>query len=137
VRLTGLDPRFKILASRPAANAEQLASLSRRFPAVADEFVELSSDATELELEFEGKYLRIWHPNTCAEMDEGYGISTRLHGAIPIGDDGGGRVLLYFTGTGGRGLYRVGYGDLDPEDAAWVAASLDKLLSTGDGMGNI
>ncbi len=34
--------------------------------------MELIREASEIELDFEGKYVRIWHPNTCAEMDDGY-----------------------------------------------------------------
>ncbi len=49
----------------------------------------------------------------------------------------GGRVLLYFEGKDGSGLYRVGYGDLDPEDAVWVATDLQELLATGTGMHNL
>lgn len=86
---------------------------------------------------FSGQVLEDLAPDTCAEMDDGYEISKRLSGAIPIGDDGGGRVLLFFDGKSGPGLYRAGYGDLDPEDAEWVAGDLEALLSTGTGMENL
>ena len=125
------------MARGPSVTSEEIDSLRAKFTEIPDEYEELSRDASEIELDFDGKYLRIWHPQTSKEMDEGYGISTRLPGAIAIGDDGGGRVLLYFNGKNGPGLYRIGYGDLDPEDAVWVAESLKELLSTGSGMDNL
>ena len=125
------------MASKPPAKEHDLAAFKMRFPAVPEEYAELMRDASEIELACGSHYLRIWHPETCVEMDEAYEISQRLPGSIPIGDDGGGRVLLYFNGTRGGGLYRVGYGDLEPEETVWVAASLKDLLSDRMGIENL
>jgi hypothetical protein len=67
-------------------------------------------------------------------MNEAHHISQRIHGAIPIGDDGGDRVVLYLDGDNGFGLYRVGFGSLDREDAKWIAPSLIAVLSQSEGV---
>ena len=67
-------------------------------------------------------------------MDHAYGISKRIAGAIPIGDDGGGKVIFYMNGKKGFGLYHVGYGDLDAEDATFAAPNLSALFELGAGV---
>ena len=67
-------------------------------------------------------------PEGCLEMDEAHGISDYIPGAIPIGDDEGGKALIYMTGNKGWGLYLSGFGDLDAEDAQWIASNLRELL---------
>jgi len=56
-------------------------------------------------------------------MDVGYGISKWIPGVLPIGDDGGGEVIFYANGKRGSGLSHVGYGNLDLDDAVWIAGS--------------
>jgi hypothetical protein len=133
--LESLAKNLRLLASQPGATAEQVAELKGRFPSVPDEFVKLVEEATEIELQHEnGQYVRIWGPSGCIEMDEGYDISKRIAGAIPIGDDGGGRVIFYMSGKEGFGLYHVGYGDLDAEDAIFTAPGLSALLEQAVGI---
>ncbi|MBX9624137.1 MAG: SMI1/KNR4 family protein [Gemmataceae bacterium] len=67
-------------------------------------------------------------------MDEGYMIRHRIPGAIPIGDDGGGQVIFYAQGRDGFGLYHVGYGNLDIQDAKYIAPSLSDFLSRNKGI---
>lgn len=64
-------------------------------------------------------------------MRTAYDIDVRLPGALPIGDDGGGRVALYMDGSSGFGLYLSGYGDLDSGSASWLSESLRDLLVAG------
>jgi len=133
--LSSLDKGFKVLASRPAASGTDVSELKRRYPSVPDEYVTLVGEATEIELQHQaGQYLRIWGPDGCIEMDNGYGISKRIASAIPIGDDGGGKVILYMNGKKGFGLYHVGHGDLDAEDAIFAAPNLSALLEQGVGI---
>ena len=70
-------------------------------------------------------------------MDEGYGIQKRIPGAFPIGDNGGGHLIFYQDGEHGRGLYQVGYGDLDGADAVFVAVSLTDTLTKATGIETI
>lgn len=133
--LSSLDKGFRVLASQPAASSTQVSQLKGRYPSVPDEYVTLVGEATEIELQHQnGQYLRIWGPDGCVEMDNGYDISKRIAGAIPIGDDGGGKVIFYMNGKMGFGLYHVGYGDLDAEDAIFAAPSLSALLEQAVGI---
>ena len=133
--LESLHNSFRLLASQPGATAEQIAELKSRFPSVPDEYVKLVEEATEIELQHEtGQYIRIWGPGGCIEMDEGYDISKRILGAVPIGDDGGGKPIFYMNGKSGHGLYHVGYGDLDAEDAVFTAPSLTAFLQQAVGI---
>jgi hypothetical protein len=106
-----------------------------KFGSVPDEFLEMVREATEIEIQHDnGTYLHFWGPSACIELDEAYEISKRIKGAFPIGDDGGGRVIFYMDGKHGFGIYLVGFGDLDADDAIWVAASLSDLLTGAKGI---
>lgn len=133
--LKSLHASLKILASSPPASATQISSLTAYFGAVPTEFVELVNEATEVELQHSsGQYIRIWGPAGCLEMDEAYGIRRRIPGAFPIGDDGGGQVIFYQNGNRGFGLYHIGYGNLDGNDATFIAPTLTDLLKGGVGV---
>ena len=130
-----LAKTIRLLAKHPGATAEQIAELKVRFASLPEEYVRLIEEATEIELQHEnGQYVRIWGPRGCIEMDEGYEISKRINSAIPIGDDGGGQVIFYMKGKRRDGLYHVGYGNLDADDAVFTAPSLVELLQHAVGM---
>ncbi len=117
------------------ASEREIERLVARYPHIPPEYVELVSDATEIELEWQGRqYLRVWDPEGCSEMDEGYGFSELIEGAIPVGDNGGGGALVYLEGDRGWGLYLVDDGVIDRSEAKWVAASLSNLLGKGEGI---
>ena len=52
---------------------------------------------------------------------------------LAIGDDEGGKVIFYAEGKEGFGLYLVGFGNLDLDDAVYIAPSLEALLIEGIG----
>lgn len=126
---------FQVLAKGPTADNAEIQALRQHFGNVPADYLEIVSEATEIELQHEqGQYVRIWGPIGCVEMDEGYGIRSRIPDAFPIGDDGGGHVIFYADCSKGFGLYHVGYGDLDREDAVWIAPSLREFLTNGIGI---
>ncbi len=130
-----IDSSFELLAKDSPATNEQVGTLTTYFGSVPKEYVDLVFEATEIELQHRnGQYVRIWGPVACVEMDEGYGIRNRIPGATPIGDDGGCRVIFYANGKQGHGLYCVGYGNLDLDDAIWIAPSLVDLLGNATGV---
>src|SRR6185369_7258959 len=99
--LSSLHSSFRVLASLPAASSEQVSLVKSQYPAMPFEYLNLVRQATEIELEHHsGKYIRIWAPSGCFDMDSGYDISNRIAGAIPIGDDGGGRGSFTWTDAG-------------------------------------
>lgn len=127
---------MQILAKLPHAEQADISLVKRKYVSVPQDYIDLVSQATDLEIETDsGKYIRIWGPRGSLEMDEGYEISNIIPSAFPIGDDGGGRVLFYATGPHGFGLYLVGFGNLDIDDAIWVAPTLEALLCNSDGVG--
>ncbi len=133
--LNSLDASFRVLGRAPAADAAQIATLKQHFGTIPAEYLETVAEATEIELQHSGgQYIRIWGPGGCIEMDDGYGIRQRIPGAFPIGDDGGGHVIFYQEGKRGVGLYHVGYGNLDGDDAVFVAPSLTSFLTTAVGI---
>lgn len=132
--LDRLDSRIVVAARRQPASASQLDALRAQRPGLPPDCLELALEATELELEVQGCYLRIWGPSGILEMDEAYGISAAVPGAIPVGDDEGGSALVYMKGSQGQGLYLVGLGDLDRDDAVWLAPDPEALLCRGLGL---
>ena len=67
-------------------------------------------------------------------MNESYEIQDYIPNSLAVGDDEGGNALIYFEGAEGFGLYIVGFGDLDPEEAVKVASSLNDLLIQDTGI---
>lgn len=126
---------FKILAKQPNAMPEHVQQLKDYFVNCPQEYIDLVCEATEIEMEHvEGQYVRIWGPLGCIEMDEGYHIRQNIPSAFPIGDDGGGQVIFFAEGKYGHGLYHVGYGNLDLEDAIWIAPDLHSFLLNAEGV---
>jgi len=135
MKLSDINPLFRILAKEPNADEAEIFQMQARFGVVKEEYRELIREATDVELQHkDGYYFRIWGPLTCIDMDEGYKIGEWIPGAVPIGDNGGGKVVFYFNGLRGSGLYIVGFGDLVADDAVWICSSLDELLGACSGV---
>jgi len=127
--LKNLSASWKLLAKRAAAEESEIAALVKIVGDIPNEYLALVGEATEIELlHANGQYLRIWGPAGCREMDQAYDIRRRIPGALPIGDDGGGSVLMYAVGHNGFGVYKVGFGCLDADELNWVGVSLCELL---------
>ena len=133
--LPPLDASWRLVASRTRGAQAHLHAMIARFPHVPSEYLEIARDLQEYELKHQtGQYFRIWPPSACIEMDDAHEISRRIPQSIPIGDDGGDRVILYLSGDEGFGLYRVGFGSLDKDDARFIAPSLKDILSKSVGV---
>jgi hypothetical protein len=66
---------YNILSNGPPATANEIDALIAHFRGVPQEYLDLVTEATELELQHNcGQYIRIWGPASCIEMNEGYGI---------------------------------------------------------------
>lgn len=133
--LNRLDPGWTLVASRVRGTRSDFQTLLGRFPTLPQDYRKIAEHLTEYELKHaSGQYFRIWPPTAVLEMDEAHHISRRIPGAMPVGDDGGDRVVLYWHGPEGFGLYRVGFGALDPDDVQYIAASLTDVLRHGAGV---
>jgi hypothetical protein len=126
---------ISILAKQPAARPEEIQELFDYFKHCPQEYVNLIRQATEIELQYlNNQYVRIWGPLGCIEMDAGYGIRQHIPSAFPVGDDGGGHVIFFVNGKRGFGLYHVGFGNLDLDDAIWIAPDLHRFLVNCEGV---
>lgn len=133
--LNRLHSSFQILAQQPPATPDEIHALVAYFKAVPRDFIELVRQATFVELAHQSQqYIRIWGPTDSIETYIAHDFRRWMPGAIPIGDDGGDKVLFYARGHHGYGLYHVGLGNLDLEDAVWTAATLDDLVTKATGI---
>jgi hypothetical protein len=137
--LDKISSRFSIDAQEAPANEEEIKSLVEFSPInVPFDYLDIVSEATEVEIYVAGeKYIRIWSPTGCVEMNESYEIQDYIPDSLAVGDDEGGNALIYFEGKDGFGLYIVGFGDLDAEEAVKVAPSLNDLLINDTGIEKI
>lgn len=133
--LNRLHSSFQILAQRPPATRDEINALVAYFKAVPREFIELARQATILELGYQRKqYIRFAGPSDSIETCNAHDFHRWMPGAIPIGDDGCDKVLFYARGHHGYGLYHVGFGNLDLNDAVWIAPTLEAFLTKATGI---
>ncbi|PFC74055.1 hypothetical protein CN298_28915 [Bacillus cereus] len=67
-------------------------------------------------------------------MNAAHDIQKYIPNSLAIGDDEGGKALLYVDGKEGLGLYTVDFRDLDVEETIKIAPSLKALLIDGVGV---
>lgn len=130
-----LAPGYWLYSYGPAAKPEDEVRFVRRYERVPPGYLELVEQATGIVLlwKLRGE-LRLWGPDEAIGMDEAYGVSVNLPGAVAIGDNGGGELIVHGDGPGGTGLYLVDTGSLFlDDDAPWLAPDLKALLEQGQG----
>lgn len=134
--LDSLNDEFSVDAMQPPASSEEIAKI-KTFSEIEVplEYLNIVQHATELEINIMGEmYIRIWGPTTCIEMNEAYSVQKYIPSSLAIGDNEGGKALIYLDGKAGFGIYLIGFGNLDPEDAVFVASSLNDLLINKTGV---
>jgi len=134
--IKNLSSNFSIDAKEAPATEEAISELKKFSPiAVPDEYMQLMRQSAELEIKVRHKrYIRIWSPRGCMEMNAAYRIQSCIPDSIAIGDDEGGNALLYCNGNKGFGLYSVSFGDLDICEATFIASALYDLLVNNIGI---
>lgn len=130
--LSKLSTRFRVDASKGPSSEAEIAQLLEFSPiAVPPDFVELIREGTEVELAIDGrKYIRIWSALGCIEMNTAYEVQGNLGDSLAIGDDESGSALIMMP-EGARvreGLYLMGFGCLDIDEATFIAPTLTDLL---------
>lgn len=128
--LSTLGRSFTLAAAGPPASEADIEALRAvaEVPVPSD-YVQLVGDVTDAEFLVLGiSHVRIWGPARAREMNEAYSIQRHLPRSLAVGDDEGGRVLILMSGAQGPGLYLVGLGELEAEEARYVAASLSDFL---------
>ncbi|WGA66941.1 SMI1/KNR4 family protein [Escherichia fergusonii] len=135
--VTNLYKRFILSLWQPLTDENDIYKLIKKYfhIAIPDEyltFITLMADV-ELKVMDSTSYIRIWGAAGCSEMNAAYHIQDYIPHALAIGDDEGGKVIFYAEGKEGFGLYLVGFGNLDLDDALYIAPSLEALLIEGIG----
>lgn len=87
--------------------------------------VELYGEISRADFEGPGpRYFRFWSPTRVLEVDSAYNVSSALPGALPIGSDGGGNLIVIRNGR----VFSVGYGAVDEDELVPLAPSLAEFL---------
>lgn len=131
-----ISATFSIDTKQPPATEEEIKTLRNFSPIeIPSDYLEVVRQATEMEIKVGNhKYIRIWGPSGCIEMNEAYNIQDFIPNSLAVGDDEGGSALIYLTGKDGFGLYITGFGDLDVDDAIKLAPTLRDLLVNHSGL---
>ena len=133
--MLSLAPGYHLDACGPPATAAAIARFVARYAAPPPGYFEVVRRATGIVLLWQRRgELRLWGPDEAIGMDDAYGVSVCLPGAIAIGDNGGSELIMQGEGIAGPGLYLVATGSLFlDEDAPWIAPDLNALLERGEG----
>ncbi|WP_106766533.1 1,3-beta-glucan synthase regulator [Paenibacillus faecalis] len=137
--LDNISEQFRIDASQgPSTEREIELLLEFSSITVPNDYLDIIRLATEIEISVAKEvYIRIWGATGCTEMNEAYQIQQYIPNSLAIGDDEGGRALIYLSGSKGFGLYIIGFGNLDIEDAVFIAPTLEDLLTKNIGIDNL
>ncbi|PGD63031.1 SMI1/KNR4 family protein [Bacillus wiedmannii] len=134
--LEKLNEAFTLEAQESPASKEAIQEL-QKFSSidVPLDYLEVIQHCTNAEINVQNElYIRIWSPTDCIEMNEAHDIQKYIPNSLAIGDDEGGKALLYVDRKEGFGLYTVDFGDLDIEETIKIAPSLKALLIDGVGV---
>ncbi|MFD0590082.1 SMI1/KNR4 family protein [Paenibacillus sp. GCM10027627] len=134
--LGSLSNEFSVVSMQPPASVEDINRVKKISEIeVPPDYLDIVLEASEVEISVKNEmYIRIWGPITCIEMNEAYSIQKYIPSSLAIGDNEGGKALIYLSGKKGLGLYLVGFGDLDYADAVFVASSLKDLFISKTGV---
>lgn len=130
-----LAPDYHLHAYGPPATAAEIERFVARHAELPPGYLSVVREATGIVLLWQRRVeLLLWGPDEAIGMDDAYGVSASLPGAVAIGSNGGGQLIVYGKGTDGPGLYLVAAGALFlDEDALWIASDLTALLEHGEG----
>ena len=81
-------------------------------------------------------YLRFIGAEDALEQNEGLDLED-LPNSLVIGDNEGGRAIVYTTGPEGFGVYLVDFGALFIDEATYIAPSLEDLMTKNIGIENL
>lgn len=134
--LKELSNKYRIDASKPASNDEEIKRLVEfSVINIPEDFLQVIRELTDVEINVDGKkYIRIWGPCGCIDMNDAYSIQDNIPNSLAIADDEGGNALIYTTGEKGFGIYVIAFNDLDIDELQYVAGSLSELLKDNVGI---
>ncbi|ELY2798519.1 SMI1/KNR4 family protein [Cronobacter dublinensis] len=131
-----LNKIFRLDAYTEASEKKDIDALKNHFKGVSipEDYLNFINQMSEAEiLVLDEVYLRIWGAKGCLEINKEHHVQKYIPKSFAIGDDEGGQIIFYAEGNNGYGLYKVGFGNLDINDAEFIAPSLRSLLIDGVG----
>ncbi|EOC1289972.1 SMI1/KNR4 family protein [Cronobacter muytjensii] len=131
-----LNKIFRLDAYNEASEKKDIDALKAYFKGVniPEDYLSFINQMSEAEiLVLDEVYLRIWGAKGCLEINKEHHVQKYISKSCAIGDDEGGQIIFYAEGNKGYGLYKVGFGNLDINDAEFIAPSLRSLLIDGVG----
>ena len=135
MRPSQIHKDYTVHSAEDPASQDVIGQFRRVFGEEFDEYLALCEHATNIVLTHtNGANLCIWGPSEAIDMNKGYAISRYLPNAVPIADDGNCRVLFYWDGNFGKGLYLCDMGTLITEEVCFVAKNLEALLRNSLGV---
>ncbi len=137
-----MDGRFDLQAKEPPATESQIDDLVAFAGSVGwtlpSDYLDLLRDASEVEIVVEQRgCVRFWAPDGVLEMNDSHELQKYIPQAIAVADDEGGMAFVFMTGREGRGIYRLSFSDPDPDEAVFVADSVEALLVRGVGINRL
>ena len=134
-----LHPDYRLYSFGPPAWPESIAAYQRAYAEIPPGYFEVVKEMTSAVLLWQLRTeLRLWGPDEAIGMDRAYKVSEFAPGAAPVGDNGGGELILYGNGGAGLGLYLVEAGSLFlDEDATFLSRDLYGLLERAEGAESI
>ncbi|MDI7662061.1 SMI1/KNR4 family protein [Cronobacter universalis] len=131
-----LNKIFRLDTYTEASERKDIDALKDYFKGISipEDYLNFINQMSEAEiLVLEEVYLRIWGAKGCLEINKEHLVQKYIPKSFAIGDDEGGQIIFYAEGNKGYGLYKVGFGNLDINDAEFIAPSLRSLLIDGVG----
>lgn len=131
-----LNKIFRLDTYAEASKQNEIDALKDHFKNlnIPDEYLHFINQISEAEiLVLDEVYLRIWGAKGCLEINKEHHVQKYIPESLAIGDDEGGQIIFYAKGSNGYGLYKVGFGNLDINDAEFISPSLRSLLIDGVG----
>jgi len=131
-----LNNIFRLDTYAEASKQNEIDALKDHFKNlnIPDEYLHFINQISEAEiLVLDEVYLRIWGAKGCLEINKEHHVQKYIPESLAIGDDEGGQIIFYAKGSNGYGLYKVGFGNLDINDAEFISPSLRSLLIDGVG----
>lgn len=134
-----LDKRLSVAACERGASVEEIKRLRQLGRdcglELPEDYFELLRQATEIEIAVEERgYLRFWSPARVDELNAEHGLQADIPGGLAVGDDEGGKILVYMPGMAGFGLHLSSWARPYPDDAIFVAGTVTELLERGEGI---
>jgi|GEM_PF-3024231 len=126
-----LNPDFNLLVCKPRASETENSSVAKMslIGVYSDRLLTDTADFSRVEFSVpriaSGAMVMLFGFEEMLKTYDGYDFAKYLADYLPVGDDGGGRVLTVCK----DGVFSFDYGDLDPKERDFIADDLMTFLT--------